>query len=150
MLDLARNRFDSRKNIRLLLSRADAMQLPLADSSIDAITMGFGIRNVSDRMAALREIYRVLNPGGKLVMIEPSRPPNRIIRASFLLYFKYISPVIGGIISGDRAAYKYLHDSFAAFPKPAEFLDQMKAAGFKAMNCYPQLMGTAMIYYGEK
>jgi demethylmenaquinone methyltransferase/2-methoxy-6-polyprenyl-1,4-benzoquinol methylase len=150
MLDLARTRFAPIKNRRLVLSRADAMFLPIANSSIDAITIGFGIRNVSDRDAALRETYRVLKPGGRLAMIEPASPPNSFIRAVFLFYFKYISPFIGGIISGDRAAYRYLHDSFVTFPRPEDFLDQMTSAGFSTVRAYSQFFGTAMIYYGEK
>ncbi len=150
MLDLARLRFGENTSHRLLLGRADAMYLPLADSSVNAITIGFGIRNVADRDLALRETYRVLKPGGKIVMIEPSSPPNRFIRALFLAYFKYISPFIGGIISGDRAAYCYLHDSFIAFPPPEEFLGMMKKAGYPIVKAYPQFMGTAIIFFGEK
>jgi demethylmenaquinone methyltransferase/2-methoxy-6-polyprenyl-1,4-benzoquinol methylase len=150
MLDLARIRFAADKNLRLLLGRADAMSLPFADASIVAITIGFGIRNVADRDAALRETFRVLKPGGRIVMIEPASPPNRLVRALFKFYFKYISPLIGGLISGDRAAYRYLHDSFVAFPAPEIFLDQMKNAGYTVVRAHPQFFGTAMIYFGEK
>lgn len=150
MLDLARVRFGDGKYHRLMLCRADAMHLPVADAAIDAITIGFGIRNVADRDAALRQFFRVLKPGGRLVMIEPSLPPNRFIRFGFIFYFRHISPFIGGIISGDRAAYRYLHDSFVAFPSPEEFIGQMKKAGFAAVTAYPQFFGTAIIYYGEK
>jgi demethylmenaquinone methyltransferase/2-methoxy-6-polyprenyl-1,4-benzoquinol methylase len=150
MLDLARDRFEPIKDGRLLLSRADAMSLPLIDSSIDAVTIGFGIRNVADREAALTEILRVLKPGGRLVMIEPASPPNRTVRRLFLFYFKYVSPFIGGIISGDRSAYRYLHDSFVTFPHPDEFTGLMKGVGYTSVLTYPQFGGTAIIYFGEK
>jgi demethylmenaquinone methyltransferase/2-methoxy-6-polyprenyl-1,4-benzoquinol methylase len=83
-------------------------------------------------------------------MIEPASPPNRLIRVMFSFYFKHISPLIGGLISGDRDAYRYLHDSFVAFPHPEEFLNQMKKAGFSRTRAIPRLFGTAMIYFGEK
>ncbi len=83
-------------------------------------------------------------------MIEPSAPSNRFVRGLFLFYFKYISPFIGGMISGDRAAYRYLHDSFVAFPHPEEFVAQMKKNGYSAVKAIPRFMGTAIIYYGEK
>jgi len=150
MLSLARGRLDSAANNRLILSRADAMAIPLADECIRAITIGFGIRNVADRDVALRETYRILQPGGRLVMIEPASPSNPVVRFLFSTYFKYLAPLIGGLISGDLSAYKYLHDSAAAFPTPDEFLNQMKAAGYSTVRAYPQTMGTAMIYFGEK
>jgi len=150
MLDIARRRFGKQTDTELVLSRADAMFLPVADGSVDAITIGFGIRNVADRDRALRETYRVLRPGGKLAMIEPARPANPLIRRSFLLYFKYISPLIGGLLSGDRKAYRYLHDSFVAFPAPEQFTGQMKRAGYEDVRALPQFFGTAMIYIGRK
>lgn len=150
MLDLARKRFRRQENLRLILSRADAMSLPLADDSVRAITIGFGIRNVADRDVALRETYRVLAAGGRLVIIEPATPPNALIRFLFSGYFKYISPLVGGLISGDRSAYRYLHDSYSDFPSPEKFLGQIKTAGYKLVRAYPQTMGTAIIYLGEK
>jgi demethylmenaquinone methyltransferase/2-methoxy-6-polyprenyl-1,4-benzoquinol methylase len=117
---------------------------------MDAVTIGFGIRNVADRDIALREVCRVLKPGGRLVMVEPALPRNSLIRGMFSVYFKFISPLIGGLISGNRGAYRYLYDSFMAFPRPDEFLEQMKSAGFSASRAVPQFFGTAMIYFGEK
>ena len=150
MLTLARKRFRLRKYPRMILCRADAMFLPFADDSVGAITVGFGIRNISDRDAALRETHRTLRSGGRLIIIEPASPPNHLVRFLFSIYFKYIAPFIGGLISGDKSAYKYLHDSYAAFPPPEQFLNQMRKAGFKSTRAYPQTMGTAMIYWGEK
>lgn len=150
MLDAARIRFPENDYPHLLLGRADAMSLPCGDETISAVTIGFGIRNVADRPLALREIYRVLKPASRLVMIEPAQPPGIIMGRLFSFYFQNLSPIIGGMISGDRAAYKYLNDSFVAFPKPDQFLEMMRSAGFQKTKAVPQTFGTAMIYYGEK
>jgi demethylmenaquinone methyltransferase/2-methoxy-6-polyprenyl-1,4-benzoquinol methylase len=150
MLTIARERFEAAQNVNIMLCQADALKLPYSDNTIDAVTIGFGIRNIHDRPAALKEIRRILKPGGRLVMIEPARPPNAMIRFGFTIYFKYISPTIGGMISGDRSAYKYLHDSFVAFPTPDEFKSLMCDAGLTNVKATPQTFGTAMIYYGEK
>lgn len=150
MLTAARARFPQRVYPRLLLGRADAMRLPCRDESMSAVTIGFGIRNVADRQMALREIYRVLKPAGRLVMIEPAQPPGIIMGPLFSFYFKQISPFICGLIGGDRKAYKYLNDSFVAFPKPEQFLEMMQSAGFEKTKAAPQTFGTAMIYYGER
>jgi len=133
-----------------LFCQADALSLPLADSSVDAVTIGFGIRNIADKPAALREIIRVLRPGGRLAIVEPALPGNRLLRFVFTFYFKNIMPLIGGIISGDQAAYKYLHDSVATFPRPDEFVAMIQAAGFADAKAIPQTFSSAMIYYGEK
>jgi len=150
MLELAQKRLAPRSAPILLLCRADALKLPLADESVDAVTIGFGIRNISDRPAALREILRILRPGGKVVMLEPAIPENRIARILFSFYFRWIAPLLGGIITGDRAAYAYLMESTAGFPPPEEFLDMMNTAGYAALKAISQTFGTAMIYYGEK
>lgn len=150
MLEAARKKFPEKKYPRLLLGRADAMRLPCPDKSIMGVTIGFGIRNVADRPMALREIYRVLKPGGRLVMIEPAQPPGKIMGPLFSFYFKQVSPFIGGLIGGDRQAYKYLNDSFVAFPQPDKFLEMMQTARFEKTKAVPQTFGTAMIYFGEK
>jgi len=149
MLRLAADRFYPNKRNTVLLCRADAQYIPLPDNSVAAVTIGFGIRNVEDRLKALKEIARVLQPGGKLAMIEPARPANPIIRFGFSIYFKYISPLIGGLLSGDRTAYTYLYKSFVAFPPQEEFLDLMARAGFSENRALPQNFGTAMIYIGK-
>ena len=150
MLSVARSRLDVSGKTHLLLIRADAMELPFDDNSMAAVTIGFGIRNVADKMKSLREIHRVLTPGGRLAIIEPSIPKNKLMASLFAFYFGTVMPLIGGIISGDYRAYKYLNDSVEAFPRPEEFLKMMTGAGFGNAAALPQLFGTAIIYLGDK
>lgn len=150
MLRVARLRLDAATPGRLSLVQADALALPYADASMAAVTIGFGIRNIVDKETALTEILRVLAPGGRLAIIEPAIPENRLVAALFKFYFGRVMPFIGGLISGDAAAYRYLNDSVAAFPAPDVFCDLMRRAGFGAVDAIPQTFGTAMIYFGEK
>jgi demethylmenaquinone methyltransferase / 2-methoxy-6-polyprenyl-1,4-benzoquinol methylase len=150
MLGIAQGRITPDAGSPLLFCQADALSLPLADNSIDAVTIGFGIRNIADKESALREIIRVLRLGGRLAIVEPAMPDNRLMRFIFTFYFKNIMPLVGGIISGDHAAYRYLHDSVSTFPRPNRFVAMMQAAGFVDAKAVPQSFGSAMIYIGEK
>jgi demethylmenaquinone methyltransferase/2-methoxy-6-polyprenyl-1,4-benzoquinol methylase len=150
MLELAARRFVGDEHASLLLCQADALALPFRDASIDAVTIGFGIRNIQDKPSALREIARVLAPGGGLAIVEPAVPRRALPRSLFGFYFKRIMPLIGGAISGDYEAYKYLNDSVMAFPEPDAFIALMNEAGLKKTCAVPRLFGVAMIYFGRK
>jgi demethylmenaquinone methyltransferase/2-methoxy-6-polyprenyl-1,4-benzoquinol methylase len=150
MLNPAKNRLGSKNNSNLILCQADALHIPLADESIDAVTVGFGIRNIADRLSALKEILRVLRPDGKLAIIEPAIPKNPVIGLPFSFYFRFVMPIIGGIVSGDYNAYRYLNNSVEDFPSPDDFLALMKEAGFSKAKAFPQTLGMVMIYLGEK
>jgi demethylmenaquinone methyltransferase/2-methoxy-6-polyprenyl-1,4-benzoquinol methylase len=150
MLELAAKRLGRDKHTPLLLCQADALALPFRDASLDAVTIGFGIRNIKDKFSALREITRILLPGGRLAIVEPAVPRGTLAKLLFSFYFKWIMPLIGGAVSGDYAAYKYLNDSVMAFPEPAEFLALMQRAGLSDTRAIPRLFGVAMIYYGQK
>ena len=132
----------------LYLVRGDACALPLAEASVDAITMAFGIRNVADVDAALREMRRVLRPGGRALILEFSLPENRLIRRAYLLYFRHVLPRIGGLISGDAAAYRYLNQTVEQFPYGAAFCAKMSAAGFADVSARPMTFGVATVYAG--
>ena len=149
MLDVAVRRLAAVKS-NLILCQGDALALPCRDGTVDAVTIGFGIRNIADKAAALSEILRILCPGGRLVIVEPAIPKNRLWRLLFSFYFGAVMPMVGGIISGDRGAYRYLHDSVATFPDPDEFVALMQAAGFARASAIPQTLSTAMIYFAEK
>jgi len=150
MVRLGHRRFEQQSDSKILLMQGDALSLPLVSNSIAAVTIGFGIRNIKDRPTALKEILRVLDHGGRLAIIEPAIPKNPLIGIPFTFYFKYIMPLIGGLLSGNYKAYKYLDDSVLAFPPPDKFVALMEKCGFTNCRKYPQFLGMAMIYYGEK
>ena len=127
---------------------ANAEALPLPDKSFDAVTIAFGIRNVASLDAGLAEVYRVLQPGARFVILEFSTPRAPLVRRAYLFYFHRVLPVIGGLISGHRTAYKYLPDSVAHFPETDELARRMTAAGFTAVSYAPQTFGIAAIHHG--
>jgi demethylmenaquinone methyltransferase/2-methoxy-6-polyprenyl-1,4-benzoquinol methylase len=133
---------------RLAFIRGDAMALPLASGTAGLVTIAFGIRNVADRSACLREIARVLQPGGRLVILEFGSPPNRRTAAVYGIYFRTILPRIGSLLSGDREAYRYLADSVAAWPGPVDFQREMERAGFG--DCHHRSLsgGIAYLHWG--
>ena len=134
----------------LSLVRADATNIPCCDSSFDTVTIAFGIRNVTDVKKSLSEMYRVLTGGGKVLILEFSLPPNRLIRKLHLFYLRYLLPAIGGFISGDKEAYQYLNRTIESFPYGGEFLKLLDETGFKSTKAHPLTFGVATIYEGEK
>ena len=111
--------------------------------------MGFGIRNVSDPLRALREVHRALRPGGRFVVLEFAMPEGLLGRL-YRAYFTALLPRIGGLVSGDRSAYAYLPASVARFPKPRAFAALMQQAGFAAVRFEPLTFGIACLHRGEK
>lgn len=128
----------------------DGENLDFQDNTFDRVTIAFGIRNFEDKQKGLREMLRVLKPGGKLVILELSLPENPIIKFGFNLYFKHILPIIGGSISGDKAAYQYLPASVVGFPKRKEFMKIMSDCGFKSVFHKAYSLGVCRLYVGEK
>ncbi len=130
--------------------QGDAMHLPFADDSVDACTVSFGLRNMPDYAAAIAEMVRVLRPGGRWVCLEltPFRVP--VLRAGFGLYFQRVVPLVGGMLSGERDAYRYLPNSVANFPMAGEVLVLMQQAGL--VNTRYRLLGggTVAMHTGEK
>ncbi|MBV9760993.1 MAG: bifunctional demethylmenaquinone methyltransferase/2-methoxy-6-polyprenyl-1,4-benzoquinol methylase UbiE [Acidobacteriaceae bacterium] len=112
-----------------LLFEADALQLPIADSSLDAVSIAFGFRNLANYESGLRELYRVLKPGGRLAILEFSHPRG-LVRAAYTLYSRLVLPAVGSLLSGSRNAYAYLPVSIDRFPRAPELRDRMNAAGF--------------------
>jgi demethylmenaquinone methyltransferase/2-methoxy-6-polyprenyl-1,4-benzoquinol methylase len=129
---------------------ADAQQLPLRDRSMDGALVAFGIRNVASLDAALREAHRVLAPGARLVILEFTTPPRRVVRAAYHLYFHHLVPVLGGAISGHPSAYRYLPESVAHFPPEAELAARMRAAGFADVRWTSLTFGVAAIHSGRR
>ncbi len=128
---------------------ADAMNLPYPDNSFDIASISFGIRNVDIPAQALREMARVVRPGGKVVVLEFGQPKGAF-GALYRLYSEKILPVLGGIVSGNREAYSYLNRTAAAFPSGKDFDDIMRETGAFSSTAYePLTFGVAYIYIGE-
>lgn len=129
---------------------ADALVLPIADVSCAGAIVAFGIRNVTDIDAALRETHRVLEPGARFVILEFSTPPNRLVRGAYQAYSRYVLPRIGALISGHKGAYTYLPDSVTRFPAPAALAARMSSAGFRHVHWELMTMGVVALYVGER
>ncbi|MBN8696296.1 MAG: bifunctional demethylmenaquinone methyltransferase/2-methoxy-6-polyprenyl-1,4-benzoquinol methylase UbiE [Bacteroidetes bacterium] len=136
------------KHIELKLG--DSENLPFDDNSFDAITVGFGVRNFEHLEKGIAEIYRVLNPGGTLAVLEFSKPKKFPIKQVYNFYFRYVTPTVGKIFSKDASAYTYLPESVNAFPDGEDFLNVLKKAGFKECKAMPLTFGIASIYTGNK
>lgn len=135
---------------RISIQTGDGENLGFADNSFDRVTNAFGIRNFEDKDKGLREALRVLKPGGKLIILELSRPENKVIRWFYDLYFLNILPKIGGKVSGDKGAYAYLPASVKNFPGKKEFTSMMRKAGFEAVTHKAFTFGICRMYTGEK
>ncbi len=129
---------------------ADAASIPLKQNCADVVTMAFGIRNLENPCMCLEDSYRVLKHGGRMIVLEFSLPDNSLIRALYLVYFRYILPVIGGIVSGERQAYLYLNRTVEDFPYGAKFVSLLQQAGFVHVTVCPLSFGIATIYCGKK
>jgi demethylmenaquinone methyltransferase/2-methoxy-6-polyprenyl-1,4-benzoquinol methylase len=128
---------------------ADGLRLPLADHSFDAVTIAFGLRNMADKPAALRELIRVARPGGRVVVLEFSQPQNRLFRMLYDFYSFRIMPCLGRWISGSNA-YEYLAQSIRGFWRPDELADQMRRAGLTGVRAIPLTMGIVYMHSGVK
>ena len=128
----------------------DAMALPFADNSFDVYTISFGIRNVTSPQEALNEAYRVLRPGGRLMVLEFSQIPNDLMQKAYDLYSFNIIPPMGQMIAGDRDSYQYLVESIRKFPDQETFLEMVRKAGFENASYRNLSMGIACLHSGWK
>ena len=124
---------------------ADALHLPLEDNSIDLVTSAFGFRNLSNYEEGLAELHRVLKPGGQIGILDCNQPEG-LVGALYNLYFRRVLPRLGGMISGDAAAYRYLPASVERFPRPKRMLEMIRAAGFGEATWTGYTFGTAGLY----
>jgi len=129
---------------------ADALSLPLPDACCAGAIVAFGVRNLADVAAGLREVRRVLVPGGRYVILEFSTPRHAIVRSGYHLYFHHVLPRVGGFISGNRGAYRYLPESVAHFPSAGELAERMREAGFRDVGWELLTFGIAAIHVGSR
>ncbi len=149
MLAAAERRAEERVETRFSGVLANAERLPFADAAFTRVVAGFAVRNFGDLAAGLREMRRVLRPGGQAVILELSTPTNAIVRAAYHLYFHRFSPLVATLLGGDPAAYRYLPRSVAGFPAADAFADLMRDAVFARVRYEPLTFGIAAIHVGE-
>ena len=135
---------------RIALARGDATALPLGAASADAAVISFGIRNVQEPAAALRELARVLRPGGRLAILEFGLPTSRPFRALYLWYASRLLPAVGRLISRHASAYEYLPESVSRFPPPEAFGRLLQANGFPHVEIVPLTLGIVYLYIARK
>lgn len=151
MLEVMRRKVEaSGLSDRISAVQGSCERMDFADCNFDRATIAFGIRNFEDRQKALREILRVLKPGGRLVILELSVPSNAVLKWLYCLYFTKVLPLIGGWVSGDKAAYRYLPASVLNFPGKEEWMDVMRDCGFCRVQHKSFTFGTCRMYIGEK
>jgi demethylmenaquinone methyltransferase/2-methoxy-6-polyprenyl-1,4-benzoquinol methylase len=151
MLEIAKEKIAQKKySDKIIFLQGDSENLPFENTSFDAITVGFGVRNFENLEKGLAEIFRVLKPNGYVAILEFSKPKKFPMKQAFGFYSKFIIPSVGKMLSKDTAAYSYLPDSVAAFPEGKAFLEIMQKVGFSNLSAYPLTGGIATIYNGKK
>ena len=138
------------KTSPLNFSAADALRLPFNDFSFDAVVSGFLMRNVIDLQKALEEQYRVLKHGGRIVILDTTRPKKNILSPFIWLHMHFIIPTLGGLLTGSRDAYNYLPDTTEGFVTAEELAARMAIAGFRKIDFQRFMFGTIAIHWGEK
>lgn len=133
----------------ITFAHADALSLPLADASCDAVTISFGLRNLADRPRGLREMHRVLRPGGRLFVLEFSQP-SRWFRPLYYLYLGKILPRIAALVTGDKGAYDYLNSSISSFPDRSALAEEIRRAGFARVRAEPMTFGIVALHAAQK
>ena len=138
------------KNEALNFASADALRLPFSDSLFDAVVSGFFVRNVIDLQKALQEQYRVLKRGGRIVILDATRPTKNLLSPLIWLHMHVVIPVLGALLTGAKEAYHYLPETIEAFVTAEELAVRMAAAGFRRINYQRLMFGTIAIHWGEK
>lgn len=150
MLTKAREKAKERKLENMEFVKGDSENLHFEDTSFDAVSVAFGVRNFENLEAGLKEIYRVMKPGGRLAVLEFSKPRVFPVKQLFNFYFKNILPATGRMISKDARAYEYLPESVQAFPEGKDFIKILEKTGFKSCKDQPLTFGICSLYTAEK
>ncbi len=140
---------DSRRS-RIFPVCGDGEDIPVPDNSVWGCTVAFGVRNIARTRKSLQEMYRVLQPSGKLLILEFSRPENPIFKPFYSLYLNHILPRIAGVVSGDKEAYEYLASSIAEFYEPGELMDMLRETGFSQSRYRQMTFGVVTLYIAVK
>ncbi len=135
---------------KISLGIGDGCNLPVQDNQYDATTVSFGIRNFPSTLKGLQEMYRILKPGGRAMVMEFSLPTNPIVKMVYLFYFRHVLPFIGNLFSGHGDAYSYLNQTVEDYPYGEAFLNIMREAGFKTPKAITLTFGIATLYIGDK
>lgn len=151
MLDIGRKKIEKLGlQNEIELQKGDSETLAFADNSFDAITVAFGVRNFQNLEKGLAEMLRVLKPGGKLVVLEFSRPKHFLFKAVYNLYMKTIAPGFGKLIANNKDAYQYLNDSVQRFPEGQQFLEILNKVGYSSTYSTILTLGICSVYCGSK
>ena len=150
MLEIARCRQSAFPKAKLNFMSGDAMRLPFADASFEVVSCGYGLRNLEDWRTGLREMHRVLRSGGRLLVLDFGKPDNRVWRAVYFAYLRFVVPVFGKLFCGDSAAYAYILKSLHAFPAQHGVDAALRESGCESVGLKPLLGGVMAINYGEK
>jgi demethylmenaquinone methyltransferase/2-methoxy-6-polyprenyl-1,4-benzoquinol methylase len=151
MMDLGRKKIEEKGlSKKIELRRGDSENLPFEENKFDAVIVAFGVRNFENLEKGLAEMYRVVKPGGKVVVLEFSKPDKFPFREFYGLYFRFVVPIVGRMVSKDKSAYDYLPESIHAFPRGKAFVSILDRLGFKNTACKPLTFGISSIYTGTK
>lgn len=150
MLVIGNEKFIAKQVRRAALAEGDALRLPFADASFDVVTIAFGLRNLESVESGLAEILRVLRPGGRVAVLEFSRPVIPIFRQAFEFYFNHILPRIGSLVSGSDGAYRYLPASVRHFPDQKRLAGMMGELGYANVRYHNLTGGIAALHLGER
>ena len=151
MLEIGRKKIKAQHlDDRLMLQQGDAQALPFLDETFDCVTISFGIRNIPDLRLALLEMYRVTKKGGRVLILEFSKPENPLLKAGHWLYLQTVVPLVGFLFSGNFKAYTYLNQTIQTFPYGDRFCKILKQMGFVDIKPHPLMGGAATIYVAQK
>ena len=150
MLQHAAARLAKRGEQRVNLAQANAMQLPLGNHSLDLVTLGYGLRNLANMDDGLREITRVLKPGGRLLILDFGKPKNRIIRSVYFLYLAVMLPVFGWLCCGNASAYAYVLDSLKKYSAQKGVTSVLRSTGYKSVQVIEIMAGAMSIHIAIK
>jgi len=150
MLSIGEEKIKALNLEQVKLVHGNAMQLPFADNTFDYVTIGFGLRNVPDYLQVLREMTRVVKPGGKVVCLETSQPTAFGVRQLYALYFRYIMPVLGKMLAKSYKEYSWLQESASTFPGMQELARMFEQAGLEKVQVKPFTFGVAAMHVGYK